>query len=75
MSDLNEVRNKKFLDSCTPLFKDRILMSIAGEYGISMDAALREVTEEGAELLLEYLKGELRTLVHAKMKQMKLVFF
>ncbi len=49
-----------FFHNIHPEMKNSILLSIAAHYGIDIEAAEGEVTEPGAENLLDYLTGDVR---------------
>ncbi len=58
---INAQTNTSFLDKISPSIKTQILSNIATHYGITEAEAYEEVTEEGAENLLDYLTGSVRT--------------
>lgn len=53
MSDAK--KNAAFLNGIDPKSKSEILENIANHYGITVQQVHDEVTEEGAEWLLEYV--------------------
>ena len=48
---------RAFLAAITPEAKDMILGNIAAHYGITNEAVFAEVTDPGAENLLDYITG------------------
>ena len=61
--------NLKFLTVCGSPTRHEILTAIANHYGITTDAAYREVIDAEAEHLLDYLTGSVRTAAHLLMKR------
>lgn len=55
--------NKRFLESISQESRELILDHVAKEYGITQQEANDELTGEGAEELLEYLRGDVRAVV------------
>lgn len=56
----NHLITLKFLAAIDPKTRDEILGAAAKHYGITLAQALEEVSQEGAEQLLEYLTGPVR---------------
>ena len=61
--------NHRFLSTLDSKTKGVILANIANHYGTTTDAILSEVTGEGAEHLLDYITGPIRSTVHLMMRQ------
>lgn len=55
--------------------RDEILAAVATHYDITPAAALDELTCEGAEHLLDYLTGGMRTATHVLMRRHSLIDF
>jgi len=66
-------KNKAFLEVTDKKTKEAVLSAIADHYGISEKEVIEEVTTEGAEHLLDYLVGEVRSAVHVLMLRRGLV--
>lgn len=64
----NEI-NIKFLSATDAKTRDEILSSVAKHYGITNDDALKEVSHEEAEHLLDYLTGDVRTATSLLMRR------
>lgn len=65
----NEQKNKRFLDTTDEQTREAVLTQIQLHYGISRAAVLDEVTTEGAEHLLDYLTGSVRSAAHVLMQK------
>jgi hypothetical protein len=65
----NATTNAAFLRSIDRKTRDSILMNIALGYGISADAAMREVTHPEAESLLDYLTEPVRSAASVLMRR------
>lgn len=64
----NSEINKNFLCSIDPKIKTEILENIAAHYCVSNECAYSEVTEDGAEHLLDYMTGPKRSAAGILMK-------
>lgn len=69
MKTTNETINKNFLAATDAKTRDAVLSAIAAHYGITTAAAFEEVTTEGAEHLLDYLTGSVRSAVSVLMQR------
>jgi hypothetical protein len=58
-----------FLNSTDLVTKTLILSNIANHYGITIEEAYEEVTDEEAESLLDYLTGNTRSAVSVLVKR------
>jgi hypothetical protein len=65
----NQAINKAFLSNITKQAADMVLDAIAKQYGISRAEAHDEVTDEEAELILDYMVGVERTAASALMQK------
>lgn len=65
----NSQKNTTFLNLIDSETKSVILNNIANHYGISDEDALQEVTETGAEHLLDYVTGPERNATYILMKK------
>lgn len=65
----NEQKNKAFLDATDAATREDVLSQIQRHYGISRADVLDEVTTEGAEHLLDYLTGSVRSAAHVLMQK------
>jgi len=68
----NAQTTKKFLESVDAKTKGEILGNIASNYGINRKEALEEILDSGAEHLLDYVTGPMRTAVSLLMKRYNL---
>ena len=66
---MNHQINKAFLTSIDFKTRMQILTAISLHYGITQAQAFEEVTDEGAEHLLDYLTGSVRTATSLLMKR------
>lgn len=66
---MNHEQNKNFLARVGAKHRDEILAAVADHYSITKVDAFKEVTQEGAEHLLDYLVGPIRPLAHLLMQQ------
>ena len=57
----NNISTLAFFAATDAKTKTNILAAIAAHYGITESEALEEVTDAGAESLLDYLTGSIRT--------------
>jgi hypothetical protein len=64
--------NHNFLSLIDIRTRQAILKNIADHYGISMEQAYREITDEDAEHLLDYVTGPTRYAVQALMKRYRM---
>jgi hypothetical protein len=69
----NQEINKKFLSITAVETRDEVLLAVANHYSITMAEALEEVTQDGAEHLLDYLTGTLRAAISMLMSRHGLV--
>jgi hypothetical protein len=65
----NHETNKTFLNAIDAKTRGEIIQSIALHYGASQADILDEVTTEGAEHLLDYLTGSVRSAAHVLMQR------
>lgn len=69
----NAKKNITFLNTIDNEAKTAILENIAKHYQISTDDAYKEVTDDEAEHLLEYITGAERTATHVLMQKHKCI--
>jgi hypothetical protein len=62
-------KNQNFLNSVTLALKTNLLSHIAAHYGIDNEQAFKEVTDENAENLYEYLLEPHRSATYALMQK------
>jgi hypothetical protein len=67
----NATLTSLFLNSTDLKVKNEILTNIANHYGISIEQAYEEVTDEDAESLLDYLTGSIRSSVSVLIQRFK----
>ena len=65
----NAQTNAKFLTATDGKTRAEVLENIAAHYGITQAEALREVTDEEAEHLLDYVTGPMRGAVSVLMQR------
>ena len=65
----NHITTKAFFAATDTQMKNMVLAAIANRYGITTDQAFKEVTDEDAEGLLDYLTGSVRIATALIMKR------
>lgn len=65
----NQATNAAFLAATDEATRNEVLAAVAIRYGITRHEALSEVTREGAEHLLDYLTGTVRTAISVLMRR------
>ena len=65
----NSEITKKFFAAIDAKTKSEIITNIAGNYGISQEAAFDEVTDQDAEHLLDYVTGPQRAATSVLMQR------
>lgn len=65
----NGPATKSFLASTDAKTRNEILLNIANHYGVTSAEALAEVTDDGAEHLLDYVTGSARAATSLLMKR------
>jgi hypothetical protein len=64
----NGQRTEKFLGLADSKIRESVLANIAKNYGITLDAAMLEITDPDAEHLLDYVTGPERAATSAFMQ-------
>ncbi len=59
----NSQINRQFLTSTTPEMKGIILANIGNQYGASESEVFEDVTDEGAENIMDYVTGRERSAI------------
>lgn len=69
----NQQKNIEFFDLAHDQIKSDVLENIASHYCITQEEALKQVTDEGAEHLLDYITGPRRRGIYLVMSMLDLL--